>query len=99
MIQFADETIRPQIREIWKTVFGDPDNYMDVYFRHKYRDENTLVYVVEGKAVASLQMLPYLFTFCGTEIPILYIAGVSTLPEYRRRGYINQLLVRSFEEA
>ncbi len=99
MIQFADETIRPQVREIWKTVFGDPDNYMDVYFRHKYRDENTLVYVVEGKAVASLQMLPYLFTFCGTEIPILYIAGVSTLPEYRRRGYINQLLVRSFEEA
>lgn len=99
MIQFADEAIRPQVREVWKTVFGDPDDYMDIYFRHMYRDENTLVYLVDGKVVSSLQLLPYLFSFCGTEIPIYYIAGVSTLPEYRRRGYTSQLLVRSFEVA
>lgn len=99
MIRFADKTTRQQVREMWKTVFGDSDDYIEVYFRHKYRDENTLVYVEEGKVVASLQMLPYRFTFCGTEIPILYLAGVSTLPEYRRRGYTRQLLVWSFEEA
>lgn len=99
MIRFADETTRPQVREIWKTVFGDPDTEVDVYFRHKYRDENTLLYMEGDKAVASLQMLPYRFTFCGTEIPIVYLSGVSTLPEYRKRGYVRQLLIRSFEEA
>ena len=99
MIQFADRETRPQVREMWKTVFGDLDDYMDVYFRYNYRDENTLVYIEKGKVAASLQMLPYSFTFCGTEIPILYLAGVSTLPEYRRRGYTRQLLIRSFEEA
>lgn len=99
MIRFADKTTRPQVQEMWKTVFGDPDDYIDVYFRHKYRDENTLVYIEDGKVVSSLQMLPYQFTFCGTEIPILYLAGVSTLPEYRRRGYTAQLLTKSFEEA
>ncbi|MEA5127653.1 MAG: GNAT family N-acetyltransferase [Proteiniphilum sp.] len=99
MIRFADEITRPQVRRMWKTVFGDPDDYMETYFRHKYHDENTLVYVEEGKVVASLQMLSYGFTFCGTEIPIIYLSGVSTLPQYRRKGYVRQLLVRSFEEA
>ncbi len=99
MIQFADETTRLQVREMWKTVFGDPDDYMEVYFRHKYRDETTLLYMEGDKAVASLQMLPYRFTFCETEIPVIYLAGVSTLPEYRRKGYVRQLLIKSFEEA
>lgn len=99
MIQFADETTRPQVRKMWKTVFGDPDDYVELYFRHKYRDENTLLYMEDGKAVASLQMLLYRFTFCGTEIPTLYLSGVSTLPEYRKRGYVRQLLMKSFEEA
>jgi predicted acetyltransferase len=99
MIRFADETTRQQVREMWKTVFGDPDDYMRIYFRRKYRDENTLLYIEGEKVVASLQMLPYRFTFCGTEIPVIYLSGVSTLPEYRKRGYVRQLLVRSFEEA
>lgn len=99
MIRFADEITRPQVWKIWKTVFGDPDDYMDVYFRHKYRDEDTLVYVEDGKVVASLQMLRYGFTFCGTEIPVIYLSGVSTLPLYRRKGYVRQLFIKSFEEA
>lgn len=99
MVRFADEVTRPQVRKIWKIVFGDPDDYMDVYFRHKYRDEDTLVYVEDGKVVASLQMLRYDFTFCGTEIPVIYLSGVSTLPLYRRKGYVRQLLMKSFEEA
>jgi predicted acetyltransferase len=99
MIRFADYTTRQQVREMWKTVFGDPDEYINVYFRHKYRDENTLLYIEEGKAAASLQMLPYRFAFCGAEIPVIYLSGVCTLPRYRKRGYVRQLLIRSFEEA
>ncbi len=99
MIRFADKTTRLQVWKMWKTVFGDPDDYMELYFRHKYRDENSLLYMEDGRAVASLQMLPYLFTFCGTEIPVFYLSGVATLPTYRKRGYVRQLLMRSFEEA
>ncbi|WP_298648661.1 GNAT family N-acetyltransferase [uncultured Proteiniphilum sp.] len=99
MIQFADETTRQQVWKMWKTVFDDPDDYMEIYFRHKYRDENSLLYLEEEHVVASLQMLPYRFTFCGREIPVLYLSGVSTLPGYRKKGYMRQLLVKSFEEA
>ncbi|MCE5205643.1 MAG: GNAT family N-acetyltransferase [Porphyromonadaceae bacterium] len=99
MIQYADDSTKQQVWDMWKIVFGDPDNYMEVYFRHKYRNEQTLLYMEGEKAVASLQMLPYQFTFCGTEIPVIYLSGVCTLPEARKKGYARLLLIRSLEEA
>lgn len=98
-IRFADNDSRPQVWNMWKRVFGDGDDYMRLYFSEKYRNENTLLYFEGDKAVASLQMLPYRFTFCGTEIPILYLSGVCTLPEARRKGYMERLLLRSFDVA
>jgi predicted acetyltransferase len=98
MITYANPQTAPQIRQMWKTVFGDSDAYMDIYFREKYRNERTLVYSEGEKAVASLQMLPYDFTFCDVEIPAVYISGVSTLPEARKKGYMHELLLKSFDE-
>lgn len=99
MIRFADDSTSGQVRDMWKTCFGDPDNYMDVYFSYKYRNENTLLYIEDSKPVASLQMLFYTFTFHGVEIPIIYLSGLCTLPEYRSRGYMKQLIIRSYQVA
>ena len=71
MIKFADDSTRQQVCDMWKSVFGDSEDYMEIYFRTKYKNENTLLYFEGDKAVASLQMLPFQFTFCGTEIPAL----------------------------
>ncbi len=99
MIRLADDTSKQDVWNMWKTVFGDPDNYMDIYFRTKYKNENTLIYFEEEKPVASLQMLEFDFSFYGVEIPIYYLSGVCTLPEARRKGYMDKLLIRSFEIA
>jgi predicted acetyltransferase len=98
MITCANQHTTPEIRQMWKTVFGDSDAYMDIYFREKYRDERTLVYMENEKAMASLQMLPYQFTFCDVEVPAVYISGAATLPEARKKGYMQQLLLKSFDE-
>ncbi len=99
MIKYANDTTKQQVYDMWKTVFGDSNDYMKIYFREKYRNENTLIYFEGNKAAASLQMLPYQFTFCGTEIPILYHSGVCTLPKARKKGYMDKLLMASFEHA
>lgn len=98
MIQYADIHTRAQVRQLWKTVFGDSDAYMDIYFREKYRDERTLVYLENDNVVTSLQMLPYNFTFCDTEIPITYFSGLCTLPQARKKGYMAALIRRAFAE-
>ncbi|MGI6073972.1 MAG: GNAT family N-acetyltransferase [Fermentimonas sp.] len=99
MIMFADELTRHQVWSMWKKVFGDSDEYMNIYFRDKYADENTLLFMDGDKAVSSLQMLDYYFTFHGNEIPVYYLSGLCTLPEYRGRGYMKQLILKSFEVA
>jgi predicted acetyltransferase len=99
MIQFADDSTKQAVRDMWKICFGDSDAYMDIYFNHKYRNENTLIYIEDNKAVASLQLLFFNFTFHGREIPIAYLSGLCTLPNYRNQGFMKQLIIKSYQVA
>lgn len=92
MIKFANKETAPIVRQMWKTSFGDTDEYLDILFSYKYENENTLIYFEGDKAVASLQMLPYSINFYRTPIPLAYLAGLCTLPEYRNKGYMTQLI-------
>lgn len=92
MIQFANEQTVPLVRQMWKICFEDCDEFLDILFTYKYKNENTLIYFEKGKAVASLQMLPYTINFYKQEIPFAYLAGLCTLPEYRKKGYMAQLI-------
>lgn len=98
MIHYITPKDKHQILEMWRVCFGDSQPYFDIYFREKYKNENTLAYFEGDKAVASLQLLHYNFTFCNTEIPIAYISGACTLPEARNKGYMAALLKRTFHE-
>ncbi len=98
MIEYITPQTRSQILEMWRVCFGNSQPYFDIYFREKYSDENTLAYFEGDKVVASLQLLYYNFTFCGVEIPIAYISGACTLPQARKKGYMEALLKRTFHE-
>src|SRR5574344_1225148 len=99
MIKLADNSTKGAVWDMWKAVFGDPDSYMELYFRTKYSNDNTLIYFENEKPVASLQMLKFNFTFYGDELPIYYLSGVCTLPEARRKGYMDKLIIESFKVA
>lgn len=97
MIKLANNQIKNEVRRMWKACFDDSEEFMDLYFSEKYKNENTLIYFEDNKALASLQMLPYRFTFCGVEIEASYISGACTLPEYRNRGCMAKLLLAAFD--
>ncbi len=92
MIRFADENTTHHVRRMWKECFGDSERFLDIYFKYKYKPENTLLYYEGENIAASLQMLPYTINFYGQEIPFAYLAGLNTLPEYRKKGYMAQLI-------
>lgn len=96
MIQFANKNTALEVRSMWKICFEDTDEYMDLYFSRQYRNENTLIYWVDNKAVASLQMIPYSIRFYGEVVPFYYLAGLCTLSEYRNKGYMGKLIRESF---
>ncbi len=96
MIRFSDKNTKPLVKSMWKTVFEDKDEYIDLIFSRKYKHENTLVYFEDNVAVAALQMFPYTIRFYGEVIPFYYLAGLCTLPEYRNRGFMGKLILESF---
>ena len=98
MIRLTNDNTKNEVRKMWKACFDDSEVFMELYFSEMYQHENTLIYFEDNQAIASLQMIPYQFTFCGMEIPISYISGACTYPEYRNHGYMGKLLMASFEE-
>lgn len=95
MIVFSDKSLTPTVRAIWKTVFEDSDEYIDLFFSRQYKPENTLIYFEENTPVAALQMVEYSISFYGEIIPFYYLVGLSTLPEYRGKGYMGELIERA----
>ncbi|HOF16018.1 MAG TPA: GNAT family N-acetyltransferase [Bacteroidales bacterium] len=99
MITYADNRLKDEVRNIWKISFpDDSDDFINFYFSKKYKNENTLVYLDNNKAVACFQMLAYDFTFFGHRLPSAYISGAATLPSYQNRGIMTKLLTAAFLE-
>jgi len=96
MIQFSNKSLKLDILSIWNKVFGDKDEYINLIFSKKYKDENTSVYFFDGIAVAALYMFPYTLRYYNKTIPFYYLGGLSTLPQYRNRGYMSKLIFESF---
>ncbi len=71
---------------------------MDIWFSRKYSNENTLVRLLGGSPVASLQMLPYRMTFYGREVELYYLSGICTLPQHRGKGFASELIVEAHSE-
>ena len=87
-----------QVMELWHRCFQDTEEFIRFYFQHKYKDEDSLVYEAEGKALAALQMIPYPMSWAGITVPTVYISGACTLPEARNRGIMTLLLQAAFIE-
>ena len=59
----SQEEIKQQTRELWRNNFSHSDEFLDIYFDEKYADENNLTIRHDGNVVASMQLLPYRYTF------------------------------------
>ena len=90
--------MKQQIIDLWKISFGDPDEFIQLYFDRVYQDENTFVINQNGRIVSALQILPFEMTYCGTTIPVGYICGVCTLPSEQGKGFMKQLMFMALEE-
>ncbi|MDR2824700.1 MAG: GNAT family N-acetyltransferase [Prevotellaceae bacterium] len=97
MLEFATRQDENELKAIWKIVFKDTDFFTNLYFLHYFEPYNTLVFRDRNRIVAMLFMRPYDFRFCGTIVQCYYLSGLATLPEYRRKGIMYQLINFSYK--
>ena len=83
---------KDEVKALWKLCFDDSDEFTDLYFSMRYKDEINMAIREGGKIISALQMIPYPMTFCGEVISTSYISGACTHPGYRAHGAMRQLL-------
>ncbi|MBS5144032.1 MAG: GNAT family N-acetyltransferase [Butyricicoccus pullicaecorum] len=96
MIRFAEAADMPEIRALWESCFPDGTGFNDYYFGHVFALDTTVVYVLDERIAAMVQMLPYTLLANGEAVSATYIYGACTHPDFRRRHLMSELLQWSF---
>ena len=96
MIRLAREDETKLIANMWDICFDDPPHFIKWNFSRNYSPKNTLVFEENGVLCANMQLMPYTLSLCGRAVPVSYISGVATLPEYRMRGCYKSLQAEAF---
>ena len=93
-------TVRPSVpadipaqRELWKLAFGDPETYIDNFYRAYYRPERVLVLEEEGAVRSMTAWFDTVFAVPGRgKYRAAYLYAVATHPDCRGRGLAGKLL-------
>ena len=78
--------MKEKVKALWKLCFDDSDQFIDMYFRLRYKSEINVVIESGNEVISALQMLPYPMSFCGKQVATSYISGACTHPDFRNRG-------------
>lgn len=85
-------TTKESVQKLWKNCFDDNEAFIRLYFEKLYRDELNYVLQKDGKIISALQALPYELSYLEGILSLSYISGACTASEYRKQGYMNELL-------
>lgn len=84
--------MKDEVRKLWEICFEDEKAFIDLYFDNRYSDDINIAAMDNGKIIAALQMIPYEMTYYGRLLPVSYISGASTHPDFRSKGVMWKLL-------
>lgn len=80
---------KPYLRALWQKCFGDSDGFLDFYFEKRFYPEYAVCTIEDDKLVNAMYSFPVNMYIRGTIIPSAMLAGFSTDPDYRGRGYMS----------
>ena len=106
-IRYAQAGDSPAVMALWEACFPGEDLFTAYFFKALYDPSHALLCEAghghgqaqdHGQVVAMLHMMPYTFTWLGRDMPLSYIYGVGTHPDFRRRGLAGDLLDQALFE-
>jgi len=87
------------LKALWQTVFGDSTAYIDLFFRHLYKQANAVTEQQDGRIVSALHLVETELFVEGDPRKAAYLCGAATLPEYRGQGIMGRLIERAKVQA
>ena len=90
---------KQQVKDLWNYCFYDADPYLSWYYDNVFKPENTVAAIEDDRVLSALQLLDFDVAIRGEIYPCTYIAGVSTVPEFRGKGLATMVMNRAEELA
>lgn len=85
-------------RDMWRSIFDDPQAYEDFYFQTMYPKNRVLAAEIKDEIVGMIHLNPYQLYVNGSLHHLHYIVGVATLKSFRRQGIMRQMLVKCMQD-
>lgn len=90
----------PSLKKLWKEIFKDSDNYINLFFEKKFSPETSFVIKENGEIKAMLFAEITSLSENGKSYSGVYLCGIATTPSARRKGYATMLIdytIKKFE--
>ncbi len=97
-LRYAEKYDEAKLKALWELCFPGEMEFSDLFFSEIYRPENALVCVDGSEISAMLHMIPCEMDHCGRRIPVSYVYGGGTHPDYRKKGLAAALIEQAFFE-
>lgn len=92
LFRFAKENDIVSLKRLWKSCFGDEEEYIDFFFENRFKPNECLTAFCNGNLAGMLFLLP-ITAVCGEkEYKARYIYAVCTEPGFRNRSVSTRLL-------
>ncbi|MDP4118524.1 MAG: GNAT family N-acetyltransferase, partial [Bacillota bacterium] len=91
LIRTVKKTDENNLRQIWKDTFGDSDSFISWFFEKRFLPEYCVCAEENGKIVSCLHGYPMILNVGGKAVSAVTVSGVSTVPEYRHKGYMAEV--------
>lgn len=91
-----NNTLRSRVKKLYKECFDDTDEFVELYFNFRFNQRVNVSFDSGDQTIAAMQMLPYSFTYQDAELPLWYISGACTHPDYRNMGVMQRLIAEAF---
>ena len=83
----------PQMKDLWKKCFGDPNTYIDIFYQKFCSAEQMMVVVEDGEINSMAAALPGTIRLPdGTDVPVGYLYALATNPYMQGKGHARQLM-------
>ena len=89
-------TTKEKVKALWQLCFDDSEEFVEMYFRLRYKNEINVTIESGDEVISALQMIPYPMTFCGNTVQTSYVSGACTHPDFRGNGVMRELLSQAF---
>ena len=82
----------PSLISLWHKVFGDDVDYIKLFFKQAYFDSECFAEVIDDEVVSCLYLLKSKIKCNGKAYNGRYLYAAATLPEYRGKGIMSELI-------